>query len=199
MKPGSIISLLAAVLLASSFTCEAQQQRDTTFALELTLGGGYARYIMPYDTRFGIDRSGAAASARLSWLPDHRLRVGVETGWTRFYSYDLRDVETSFGTTDASLSLSAVPLLLVFSMPVAGSLQLHAGTGGYYVRSHATSFGSTTDVYAFSQGWMGAASYTAVVWSGYRLGMELTWYGATEFGDGVVLLQLKGSFEIIRW
>ncbi len=168
-------------------------------SLVLTLGIGYARYVMPYDAPFAIDRNGVVASGRLLWHPDHRLRFGVESGWTRFYTYELRGVETTFGATDASLSLSAVPLLAVFSMQIHDAITLFAGAGGYFVRSHATSFGTTVDVTRFSQGWMAAISWDYPLTEGVGVGTELKWYGATEFGDGVLALQLRVPLAVSGW
>jgi hypothetical protein len=169
------------------------------FALVATIGGGLSEYVAPYDSPIGIERRGLAFTARICWHPDHRLRVGMESGWTRFYTYDLKDVETSFGRTDASLSLSAVPLLVVFSMPVLGSFTLSGGTGGYLVRSHATSFSKTVDVQRFSQGWMAAIAWGVPLSASIGVGAELKWYGASEFGDGVVAVQLQVPLVLHRW
>ncbi|MBE0645317.1 MAG: hypothetical protein IH600_14640 [Bacteroidetes bacterium] len=199
--------IISCILVFAAMTAVVRAQSATdslplpvrASSLVLTVGGGYSRYMMPYEAPFTIDRNGAVLSARLLWHPDHRLRLGVESGWTRFYTYKRTDVETSFGTTDASLSLSAVPLLAVFSMQIHGAVTLFAGSGGYFVRSHAVSFGTTVDVTRFSQGWMAAVSWDYPVWPEFRPGLELTWYGATEFGDGVVTLQLRLPITLIRW
>ncbi|MDX9757601.1 MAG: hypothetical protein RBU27_00425 [Bacteroidota bacterium] len=203
------ISLLVALILAAAAVHGQEHAteprpasappRDTTAALVLSLGGGASRYVMPHDARLDIDREGAAYMFRLCLHTSRRLRAGVESGWTLFYSYELNDVETSFGHTDAGLTLSAIPVLAVFSMPVFGSLTVHAGTGGYFVRSHATSFGETVDVVRFAQGWMAALSWDVGVFRQTRVGAELKWYGATEFDDGVVLLQLRMSFPLLTW
>jgi hypothetical protein len=169
-----------------------------TFTVMATFAGGYAHYIMPYPPGLEIDRRGWAFSARLLWHPDHRLRLGVESGWTTLYAYDLRDVETSFGRTDASLSLSAIPALVVFSMQVLGPVSLSAGVGGYFVRSHARSFGETVDVSRFSQGWMAAITVSRVLPFAPVFGLELKWYGATEFGDGVLMGQLLIQLNLLR-
>lgn len=193
---------LAALLLCFEARAQGDAQSSPTgggYAIVATFAGGYARYIMPFDGGIDIDRDGAVLSARLLWYSDHRLRMGVESGWTRFYTYDLTDVETSFGRTDASLSLSAVPLLAVFSMAVGSAVVLYAGAGGYFVRSHATSFGTTVDVTRFSQGWMAAVSYDYTVAPVLRIGAELKWYGATEFGDGVVTMQLRVPITLMTW
>lgn len=192
------------LLLAAARPAEGQQPAaagtpDADFAVVFEAGAGYALYLPPNETPVRIDRSGYAFSGRLMWHPDHRLRVGLESGWTTFYAYDLTDVETSFGVTDAELSLTAVPLLVVFSMPVWEGLELHAGTGGYLVHSHAVSFGHAVDVTAFSQGWMAAASYAMGNWLGVSWGTELKWYGATQFGDAVGMLQLRAGVPLLRW
>ncbi len=168
-----------------------------TFAIVAAISGGYAQYIMPYTPGVEIDRRGQAYSLRLLWYPDHRLRMGLESGWTTLYSYELKNVETSFGETDASLSLSAVPLLAVFSMQIIGPISLSAGVGGYIVRSHAKSFDVTVDITRFSQGWMGAVAWSRILSFGPHIGVELKWYGATEFGDGVLTLQLQAQISIL--
>lgn len=182
----------------SAHTSPAGITEPDTFTVMATLAGGYAQYIMPYAPGLEIDRGGWAFSARLLWHPDHRLRLGVESGWTSLYSYDVRDVETSFGRTDASLSLSAIPALVVFSMQVLGPVSLSAGVGGYFVRSHARSFGETVDVSRFSQGWMGAVTVSRVLPFAPVFGLELKWYGATEFGDGVLTAQLLVQLNVLR-
>ncbi|MFZ1729472.1 MAG: hypothetical protein WBQ23_03900 [Bacteroidota bacterium] len=203
MKAALSLIMLAALLLGY-FEARAQDNvldspTGGGYAIVATLAGGYARYIMPYDAGIDIDRDGAVVSARLLWYSDHRLRMGLESGWTRFYSYQLTDVETSFGRTDASLSLSAIPVLAVFSMAVGSAVVLYGGAGGYFVRSHATSFGTTVDVTRFSQGWMAAVSYDYTVAAALRIGAELKWYGATEFGDGVVTMQLRVPIVLMTW
>lgn len=194
---------LALFVLLIATSSQAQDivgvRSDTTAAIGLTLGGGFTFYPMPYEAPFEIDRERYGFSLRLTLYPSRRLRLSVESGWTAFYSYELRDVETSFGRTDASLSLTAIPLLVVFSMPVIGSLALHGGTGGYFVRSHAVSFDQTVDVVRFAQGWMAAASWDHGLSRLVRLGIEVKWYGATEFGDSALLLQLALTLPLLTW
>lgn len=199
----SHLLLFALVLLLAAHVAHAQDtvsvRSDTTGVIGVTLGGGYSYYPMPFEAPYEINRERYGFSLRLTLYPSRRLRVSVESGWTAFYSYELRDVETSFGRTDASLSLTAIPLLVVFSMPVVGSFALHGGTGGYFVRSHARSFDQTVDVVRFSQGWMAAASWDFGLSRLVRLGVELKWYGATEFGDSALLMQLAFTFPLLTW
>src|SRR3954471_4786207 len=65
------------------------------YALVVYAGGG----ISHYSSRSGIPtyfetstkREGGAATLRVFWHPDHRLRAGVESDWTTFYSYKLEN------------------------------------------------------------------------------------------------------------
>ncbi|MCB2205455.1 hypothetical protein KQI65_11965 [bacterium] len=192
--------LLVIVLLLLSYNAShAQESGDDDFSIVLTAGGGLAHYLHAVDIEGDVRKYGAAGHLRLMWHPDHRLRMGVETGWTFFYHYDISEVDTPFGPTSAALTLTAVPVLLVFSMPVHEAVTLYAGTGGYIVRSHATSFDNTVNVTSFSQGWMAAGSWELGKLGGIAIESELTWYGATEFDDAAVILQMQASLPILRW
>lgn len=46
---------------------------------------------------------------------------------------------------------------------------------------------------------MAAATWDRAIASDYRLGLEVKWYGATEFGDGIVALQAQVQFTLMSW
>ena len=190
---------LTLLLFCAAPSLRSQDVTTPQRAFEAVIAGGYAHYIAPYGVPVSIDRAGAAMSLRLNWRPEHRLRVGLETGWTTMYSYHLTDIETSFGKTDADLRVTAVPLLVVFSMPIMRSLELYAGTGGYFLRSHAASFASTTDVTTFSQGWAAGVSWEAFSGASWGMGTRVGWYSATEMADAVVPLQLLLRLDFFHY
>jgi hypothetical protein len=154
---------------------------------------------MPFDVPAALTRDGMVFSVRMALHPEHRLHMGLETGWFQLYSYEISDVETSFGSTDASLSLSAVPLLAVFSMRVFDTFALHGGVGGYMMRSHTVSFGAEADVLRFRQGWMASLSWDQSVASVLAIGLEIKWYGVTEMGEGAMLLQIRAPLRVAAW
>ncbi|MBI5648194.1 MAG: hypothetical protein HY962_14780 [Ignavibacteriae bacterium] len=193
-------ALLAALLFCTPGVTRAQRVADEKpFALVLSAGGGWSRYLMPLPMNAEVTRGGPMTSLRLMWHPDHRLRVGLESGWTSFYSYTLTDVETGFGSTDARLSLSAVPMLLVFSMQVWHGVELFGGAGAYLVNSHTDSFGTVVDVDELSQGWMFAAAWSVPLSQRFFASAELSWYGATQFEDAVLALQVRLGWRVIEW
>ena len=197
LRDAALALLLLGVATAARGT--AQRGGDSLFSVVAAAGGGYAQYVAPYDPAFDINRNGAALTLRVMWHPDHLLRVGLETGWSRMYAYTLKDVQTPFGPTQTSLGLSAIPMLLVFSMPVLPRVQLFGGTGVYYMNSRTRSFGTIVDVREFSQGWMLAGAYAFPVSRGADVSLELKWLGATQFEDAVLTLQVLGSLRLLEW
>src|SRR5436190_17104920 len=118
--------LLLALVLHGALTVAQQPGTPDTLtnrALMLHAGGGLTYYPRPVGTPQHLDTSpkslGASGMLRLLWLPGHRLRVGIESGWTPVYSYGIDGP----GPT-GEVKLVAIPLLLVWSMPVTKRLDL---------------------------------------------------------------------------
>jgi hypothetical protein len=187
-------------VLACTLVCMrpgyAAAPRDSAFSLVLYGGGGYALYAAsitpPPNISPNIHRGGFSGTVRLMWHPDHLLRVGVESGWTRFFSYTIR------GTLPGSLSLSGIPVLLVFSMPVSERINLFAGAGGYFVSS-TLNYETTVRVNEFSQGWMLAASYVVPLSSTMGIAGEVKWYNASQFEDGAITIQAQLVWKTLSW
>ncbi len=189
----------ALLLLLLSSPAALSQARDASHALVTTFGGGWSFYAAAAPPGHSIQRNGVAVSARMMWHPNRRLRIGVETGWTRLYNYRTDQVETSFGVTDADLSLTAVPMLLVFSMPVWQHLELSAGFGVYHVNSHARSFGLVVDVTEFSQGWMVGASWTVPLSSRLAISADVALHELTQFEDAMLHVQTGLQWRVLEW
>lgn len=186
--------VLAAVLCAASAT--AQLPRDSSFAIVAYAGGGVAQYLTaispPADIRSSVHRGGASFTLRVMWHPDHLLRAGIESGWYRVYSYTLH------AQSDGNLYLSAIPLLLVFSMPLSDRWNVFAGVGGYFVKSRLD-FGSVVTAYEFSQGWMAAASYAYPLSSTLDLSAEVKWLNASQFEDANLTAQVHLVWHVFTW
>ena len=88
----AVLSCMLGLVLTGS-TVSAQSHPDSSFAVVLYGGAGITRYVAAINTPVGVRASlhpgGAAFTLRAMWYPDHLLRVGIETGWVRFYSYTL--------------------------------------------------------------------------------------------------------------
>lgn len=196
MNRAQTLLLIAVAVVSSSCTAPAQPHPDSTFALYLTGGAGATRYVAAINTPAGIRASvhagGAAFTVRAMWYPDHLLRIGVETGWARFFSYTLH------GAADGNLYTSATPLLLVFSMPVTERLNAYVGGGGYFVSSKLDFEGVVKET-EFSEGYMIGASYHFPLSATLGLGAELKWYNASEFEDGTFTAQATVVWRCLAW
>ena len=123
-----LIGLLV-VLCGMSINADAQTGRrrltDSTdtrrgpYAVVLTAGTGlsyYATHLRVPATleQTQVNRFGVPVSFRAMWYPDHRLRVGLESGWITMYNY-----RGQVAGEPAHENVSVVPILVVFSMPLA--------------------------------------------------------------------------------
>ncbi len=190
-----LLSCVMTSLFTGTPAC-AQPHPDSSYAVVLYGGAGLTRYVAAINTPVGVRASlhpgGAAFTLRAMWYPDHLLRVGIETGWVRFYSYTLH------GAADGNLTTSAAPLLLVFSMPVTERLNAYVGGGGYYVSSKLDFEGVVRET-KFSQGYMLGASYHFPLNETLGLAAELKWYNASQFEDGTFCAQAMIVWRCLSW
>jgi hypothetical protein len=148
---------------------------------------------VPEDLETEIKRSGLASTVRLQWRPDHRVYVGIESGYTSFYSYTIGQ-----NGDDGKLSVTAVPLLVQFSMPVAKRITLHGGAGSYIITTHLDYAGIVKSK-SHSLGWMAAASYSQPVSKKFFINSELKWLNASEHQLGTISLQIIMAWKFYEW
>lgn len=178
------------------------------YTIVVTAGGGLSYY----STHLGVpnaveekrlSRFGAPGSLRVMWYPDHRLRVGIETGWTTMYSYRGR-----VASDPVHVYVSAVPVLLVFSMPLAWlkgtdrtltrRLAVTAGTGAYFNYSRLDYVGTVT-ANTTSLGWMAAASYTYPIGRRFRVAGELKWFDAVAAQNAAFTAEVQLVWRAFSW
>lgn len=204
-----VLMVLLAVL---SETAKAQADSSGVkrgpYALVITAGGGLSYY----SARLGVpsaleqptvSRFGIPASLRVMWHPDHRLRFGLETGLIPMYSY-----RGNAANSRARVEVSAIPILLVFSMPLAWlsgterslarRLAVSGGTGAYLIRSQLDYAGIVNSSRP-SVGWMLGGSYTQPISRRLRVATELKWFDAGATEDAAFVLQLQLVWRAFSW
>ncbi|QMW02369.1 hypothetical protein [Spirosoma foliorum] len=178
------------------------------YTLVVTAGGGLSYY----STHLGVpaaleqthvSRFGVPSSLRVMWYPDHRLRMGLETGWTTMYSY-----KGQVAGDNAHVYVSAIPILLVFSMPLAWlrgtdkslvrRLAITAGTG-LYVNHSRLDYDGTVFSNTNSLGWMAAASYTYPIGRKFRVAGELKWFDAVATENAAFTAELQLVWRAFSW
>jgi len=192
----------------TSTAADSTTNRRDPYALVLTVGGGLSYYpafigVPPDVDQVAINRSGIPATARLMWHPDHRLRIGLESGLVPLYNYRV----TAAGE-QARVAVSTIPVLVVFSMPLAWlsgterslarRLSVSGGTGTYIIRSDL-SYRGDVNASRLSIGWMAAGAYTQPIGRRFRIATELKWYSITATSDAVFTLQLQAVWRAFTW
>jgi hypothetical protein len=201
MRVHRAVPVLAFVLLASLADAQVTNKPDSTqggkYALVLYAGGGLSTYPMapgvPTHLETHSTTLGPSGSLRLMWLPDHRLRVGFESGWTSLYSYDIAGPGPK-----GKVELVAVPLLLVWSMPLTDRFSIFAGYGTYRITSKLDYLGTTRSS-TFSLGYSAALSYVYPISEWVGVDMEVKWFNATETRHTVLAAQAHLVWKLHHW
>jgi hypothetical protein len=212
MNRSLFICLLSVILFGSirpvSGQTDSTENKRGPYAVVVAVGGGLSYYSTHLGVPDGLDqvhvsRFGVPATVRAMWHPDHRLRIGLETGWTTMYSYK----GTATGER-AHVYVSAVPMLLVFSMPLAWlsgterslarRLSITGGAGAFLINSRLD-YAGTVESQRLGLGWMVAGAYTQPISRRFRLATELKWLDATATEDAAFAIQLQLVWRAFSW
>jgi len=195
---------LCVVMLVSFNISSAQQKvkkerlprRKPSFVLHA--GGGMSYYTGSINqTNVAIpgtlNKWSPAATLRLMWYPRYRLRLGIESGFTNFYRYNVKDPDG-----EGNVTLQAVPLLVVWNMQVLPRLNIYAGFGSYFLSSRLDYRGKvlSTDVVLGSNV---AVSYTQPINRRVSAAAELKLMNAFETKDAALTLQLHFVWKVFQW
>ena len=198
----SFLLLLASNLVGAQTPVIDFPSADTVItrkhSLVLHIGGGGSYYtaavnIRPIGLAGSIQRASAAATFRLMWYPNHRLRLGIESGYTNFYSYRVLN-----GSVKGRVSLNAIPVLFIWSMPVVRRVNVYAGLGTYILNTHLTYLGDVRSR-AIALGTNFAVSYTQPLSRLVGLAAEAKWMNAFETKDAALNLQVQMVWKFFQW
>jgi hypothetical protein len=186
------------------FICQAQEEtvpvkkKRGQYSLDIYVGGGIAYYVsiagVPLYLNPEISKWSSFSSLRLMWHPDHRIKVGIESGKMRFLSYNFKDSTGESGR----IIVDAVPLLVEWSMAVTRRLNVFAGSGVYFLKTKMDYAGEAKSN-KISIGWMAAVSFIQPLNKDLSIGTELKWMDAAETTDGSLALQVQLIWKFLKW
>jgi hypothetical protein len=168
------------------------------FRLLVYAGTGVSFYANDLNVPVDLDnkqllRWSVPLSLRVMWQTDHRMRLGIETGYVSLYNYQgIREGD------QARVRVSATPILAVLSMSVVRRFALYAGTGPYRINSNLSYDGQTRGT-TYSLGWMAAATYTQPLGKNLGIAAELKWYDASQTKDACFLAQATLVWRALTW
>jgi hypothetical protein len=191
--------LLAMVLQAHGqrrkFTSQPDSIHKNALVVYLGGGGGYfaSREGAPAYLHPVVQHINPVGTVRVMWHPRFLLRVGLETGLVNFYQYTLKDSVNNPG----KIRLSAIPVLLEWSMAVTRHFNLFAGSGAYIMITNLD-YQQNATAYKFNVGWMAAASYIVPLSASTGLGTEAKWLYAAGTSNGTFCLQLQFVWKFLK-
>jgi hypothetical protein len=191
---------LLAVISCALMAGQALGQVETTYAVVVSAAGGYTRNVSKFDaTPPGLRQDGFVGTVRVMWKPEHRLSLGVETGFTHVYRVDVSDYPTEFGPIDIYTSQNAVPILGMVSMDLGRGLTISGGAGIFLLSSESRIVASTTSPTIVSGGIAAALAYMLQISDDWSAGMEFKWYNLDKFNDNNLSLQVMFSYRLFEW
>ena len=199
-KPFLAVIMLIALSAGSLFAQSNVKSSDPVKrkqAFILYAGGGVGEYVNtvpvpPAGSQYNVSRASAIGTFRVMWQPGYRLNLGIETGYTNFYSYQLRN-----GNKPGKVSVHAIPMLIVWSMPIVKRVNIFAGLGSYLLTSELR-YGGVAKSKTFSLGSNIALSYTVPLNKRLGLVTEAKWLNAFVTKDDVLSLQVLLAWKFFR-
>jgi hypothetical protein len=188
--------LLTTMVVAMSFTMSFAQSGSKTDSVSkrkqsvvLTLGGGIANYLShvstPQSLQGSVTKVSPALTFRAMWHPGFRLNLGIQSGYTSFYSYRVKN-----NNIDGKQSLTAVPILVVWSMPIVRRVNIFGGFGSYLLTTHLD-YKGVVESSTMSLGSNLALSYTMPVSKNLGLAAEAEWLNGFETKDQMLAFKIN--------
>lgn len=178
-------------------TVSRGQAADSTYKVNIFVGAGYSYYLSSFENYDGFNPGSFNITAKIMWQPEHLLRVGIESGYLSLYSVHQNNFESEYGSTDVDISLSAVPLILIFSMELFENFELTSGVGVFFLLSNVGSYDNKVSSTVFSNGYSAAASYYFPVNEEISLGGELKYYYMSKIEDSDLSLQFLFKYNLL--
>jgi hypothetical protein len=118
--------ILSLFLSAPAFSQKADSLKIKRNYYSLAIGAGWAHYINSLE--IGKDEAtinSVGISLKFYWEPEHRLSLGLESGFYRLYKVRSK----TYTDIQGQATMSAMPLLLVVRMRILDHFYLSAGGG----------------------------------------------------------------------
>lgn len=167
------------------------------FQLSVEFGAGASYYSIkpnvPEHLETSVSKVHEAFSFRVNWKTDHRLTVSVESGLLEFYRFKLKSLNS-----EGDLKITAIPLLLEFSMPLTQKFHIRAGAGSYFQTTELNYLGKVRSK-SVSLGWIAGGSYLFFSNERTALGCELKWMDAAESEQAAFVMQISYRYTLVKW
>jgi hypothetical protein len=175
-----LIILLTIIMVHSAIAAEKDSTKVNLNHYSLAIGLGWAHYINTLEIgKEEATTNSAGVSMKFFWEPEHRLSLGLETGFYRLYSVKSKTYTDDHGKA----SMSVVPLLLTIRMRIIDQFYLSAGAGLGIMFNKITGFDNklTNQILSMAN-FQASASYLYPLSKHWNVGGEIKvlTYGKTD-------------------
>ncbi len=146
-----ILYIIFFIALSQTFA----QSNEEKYNFNLDIGIGPSKYVSGLDYENYHNTHPFSLTFRLMWEPEHRLRIGLETGYLPLFYSNAKFYDTINGDTDSEISMNSVPLLLLFAMKIYKNVEIIGGVGGFILISDVNVFNN----HVVNKGWSNAYEF----------------------------------------
>ena len=126
---GHIKAVITMVLVSLSVVVYSQKNDSLKVRLNhytLTIGTGWTHYINNLEMGGqNLQKDYAGVSLKFFWEPEHRLSLGLETGYYKLFMAKGQLTDNTTGQVDRSV----IPLIFLIRMRIIDNVHLGIGTG----------------------------------------------------------------------
>ena len=201
-KLNYIISALLAIFSCAMSIAQSAIKKNVKpprhYSFVLYAGTGLSAYTAKINTepiglQTNIKQTSLYETIRVMWQPNYRLRLGIETGYTNLYSYTLKN-----GNIPGKVSLSAIPILVVWSIKIVNRVNLFAGFGSYFLTTHLNYNGKVKSR-TLSLGSNVALNYVLPVSKKMGIAAEAKWLNAFQTKDNMLAFQFQLVWKFLDY
>jgi hypothetical protein len=186
------------IIFSTSLSCGYAQSGDTTYSVTTYISLGYSRFISELDDN-DLNKNGLSGTIRLMWEPEHLLSIGLESGYLQLYNFNSKVSLGNGNTFNVSSELSAVPIMIVFSMGIFNNLKLSIGSGIFILISKVDALNNPVNSNQVSTGVLAAGSYLHPISHTISLGGEVKYYFINKIEDGDLSFQLSLQYRFLTY
>ena len=178
--------------------CDAQNTWNTRDSVargvSVYVSTGISHYINTLQiapSRIGLKQNFSCSSFKFMWEPEHRLSLGLETGYYKVY-----EVQLTEGKDINTASLSVIPILFCIQMRVFKNFFATVGTGVsiHYSEVDYQGTHSESQTMAFSN-LQFSAGYIYPITKQFGLGLKTQFLSENKTEDGIFSLQAVARYQ----
>ncbi len=185
------------LLLISLVALDLSAQSED-YVISAIATGGYSYHITEVES-FDLNVHSFVGNLKLEWRPEHMLSGGLETGYYPMYSLDEKRVFTRFGFTNLNTSLTAIPIMLFFSMELYDGLKITGSLGGSILTSKMDSFGNRVETSTYSNAFGLGISYEIPINSYFAVRTDARWIGLAKTKDDLLSVQAGIKYLFLKY